>query len=633
MRMVLLILFACAAIHPLQAAQGGPDAFGYRWIDSDEPAGPVYSWTEIRGLGTSPGAADDKSWLVALPQSFRFYGQIYDSVYICTNGFASFTSPDSTPLCPDITLPNPVPPNAALAPFWNDMDLGAAEKGQLYFYNDASSRRFIMEWDSAIRWGGSNRYSFQLVLCYDDSSVAFNYRTAGPGWQTDNNTGIGIEDQAGGAGLQISQSLLKDNYAVKFCNPPDSHDVRAAAEQPDWYVEPGSPAACRLRATNAGLFEESFPVQCFVYHNAALIFSDTVAVNALAPGGSVSLTFDPWTAGTSGEQYVVKLCCAMDNDGNRANDTVSAVTVSFPYRNKLNCPWRTSPIAIDGVLSNGEWPDTVKIDVTDILGRNLQTPPAGSAFLYAVNDSSALYLAVDVPWDASLESGDALYLFVDDDGDGAWAGDNSEGRYILQWSGAADSLTFTTLPAVINSGTSGIARAVGIASGHAQYEMSIPFGGGTGSDIRNGPGGIAKIHLSWQDGADKNIYAWWPQDMELPQDEDPAHYGRLVLADASGVAEQLQGTVLSPGIFRLWNSPNPFAVQTRISYQLPASGQVELGIYNVAGQLVKTLIAGFQPPGKHSATWNSAGVFAAGVYFYRLKFNGREQIGKMLLIK
>jgi len=278
-------------------------------------------------------------------------------------------------------------------------------------------------------------------------------------------------------------------------------------------------------------------------------------------------------------------------------------------------------------------PAAAMIDITDILGRNLQSPPAGSAFLYAVNDSSALYLAVDVPWDASLESGDALWLFADDDGDSAWAGDNSEGRYILQRSGATDSLTFTALPAVINSDASGIARAIGIASGHVQYEMSIPFGGGADCYIRNGPGGIAKLHLSWQDGADKNIYAWWPQDMELPQNEDPAHYGRLVLADASGVAEQPQGTLPSPGIFRLWNSPNPFAAQTRISYQLPASGQVELGVYNVAGQLINTLIAGFQQPGEHSAAWNSAGVFAAGVYFYRLKFNGRERIGKMLLIK
>ena len=84
------------------------------------------------------------------------------------------------------------------------------------------------------------------------------------------------------------------------------------------------------------------------------------------------------------------------------------------------------------------------------------------------------------------------------------------------------------------------------------------------------------------------------------------------------------------------NYPNPFNPSTVIEYDLPQGGHVSLQVFNALGQLVRVLERGYVSAGRHSVDWNAAddagkGV-AAGIYLYRLRFEGRTLTRKMLLM-
>ncbi len=80
------------------------------------------------------------------------------------------------------------------------------------------------------------------------------------------------------------------------------------------------------------------------------------------------------------------------------------------------------------------------------------------------------------------------------------------------------------------------------------------------------------------------------------------------------------------------NYPNPFNPTTGISYQLPQAGNVKLGVYNLLGMEVATLVNGFREAGIHSATWNATGM-PSGVYFYKIEAGNFSRTLKMVLQK
>ncbi len=85
------------------------------------------------------------------------------------------------------------------------------------------------------------------------------------------------------------------------------------------------------------------------------------------------------------------------------------------------------------------------------------------------------------------------------------------------------------------------------------------------------------------------------------------------------------------------NYPNPFNTRTSIKYYLQKSGIVSLKVFNIQGQLVRTLVKQSQESGYHSIVWDGYSDLgrpvSSGVYLYQLRFNGQTRNRKLILLK
>jgi M6 family metalloprotease-like protein len=93
-----------------------------------------------------------------------------------------------------------------------------------------------------------------------------------------------------------------------------------------------------------------------------------------------------------------------------------------------------------------------------------------------------------------------------------------------------------------------------------------------------------------------------------------------------------------PAETRLYsNYPNPFNPATTIRFDLSTSSPVNLSVYNIRGQLVKTLLNTFKSAGSYELVWdgtdNSDKLESSGIYFYRLHYNKKQIHKKMIMMK
>ena len=110
------------------------------------------------------------------------------------------------------------------------------------------------------------------------------------------------------------------------------------------------------------------------------------------------------------------------------------------------------------------------------------------------------------------------------------------------------------------------------------------------------------------------------------------------VADANGATASLLLQTLPTAFSLADNFPNPFNPTTTIQYALPQAADVELTVYNIVGQPIRTLVAEHQSAGRYAVEWDatndSGHSLSSGMYFYRLETGGEfREVKKMLLIK
>ena len=212
----------------------GPDAYGYLCFDSGDDRNwskaPNYQWREI-----NPAKPDfdfdgerievevlqgdpDSSVVVDLPFTFQYYGEEFDEIVVCANGWIAFGADQS--MFVDFRnwqIPGNQGPDAMVCAFWQDLDnLEAGDRG-IFVHHIEEEGVFIIEWSEwgIYRGGTDDLLEFQIILFDVDSwptetndgdiKIQYKHVVARGGDSTDNQFfTVGIKNLDGSDGLEYS---------------------------------------------------------------------------------------------------------------------------------------------------------------------------------------------------------------------------------------------------------------------------------------------------------------------------------------------------------------------------------------------------------------------------------------------
>jgi Dockerin type I domain len=202
---------------------GGPDDFGYFWIDSDQPNGPSFDWIDISSTGTDIiTQLDDDSYYgpLEIGFDFEFYGINYSQIYAGSNGNVGF---NTTGLATryNTPLPDTTSPNAILALMWDDLSPQDIDNPDAHVYFEAFPDKYVIQYENYPEYhADSGDVITAQIILFKDGLIKYQYKYVAPGFEISSNT-IGIENEDASAGLEIAylSPMLHDSLAIQIYNP------------------------------------------------------------------------------------------------------------------------------------------------------------------------------------------------------------------------------------------------------------------------------------------------------------------------------------------------------------------------------------------------------------------------------
>ncbi len=289
----------------------GPDKYGYVCFDNGDEGwemAPRYNWIEIdpnqrdrrfNGVNTQirdTGDNQDQNTVVALPFPFQYYGQVFDSLTICSNGWVAFGNQRDFLDFRNRHIAAAEGPDAHVCVFWDNL---VVNQGGIYTYFDADSGRYIVEWSRLNRLGGGEAETFELIL-HDiiqhptytgDGIILFQYLDVVNGATASRNDSpyctIGIGNLDDSDGLEYTywnifnpgaRRPLADGLAIKFTTAVEFITGVLAGAVTD--TADGQPIRSAQLTTSRGFWGESDSTGSFYIDDILIGDHYTVAVTA-----------------------------------------------------------------------------------------------------------------------------------------------------------------------------------------------------------------------------------------------------------------------------------------------------------------------------------------------------------------
>jgi len=237
------------------------------------------------------------------------------------------------------------------------------------------------------------------------------------------------------------------------------------------------------------------------------------------------------------------------------------------YANELLSEgWSSGPV-LDGLIGTGD-PYGPESEISDTAGRAGTIRPHGSCLICVTHAYDTTYIAVDAIAAHSRGDQDRVIVKFDEDADGVWEEDSSEGTYTAFVSGGTDSMVYSWLP---GQQCPGGRSASGTASGNLQFEIAIPIGTRRSDLNINSGGDMSGAAISYWRG--DSCYGWWPQSLELAQWDDPRYFGPYywcvnAVAEKRSAAEPQSAATIVRGVLHLGAGSRQYS-----AYMLDISGR------------------------------------------------------------